>query len=108
MVQNDEYKSLRPICDEVETIENCINGYNRDLVAPAFDYSRAALWTITVFNLVISILCYKKRYLVNYILYLESLQFMASLMIPSEEFSNRSNNFYIQRQSLRFLTYYCD
>ena len=109
MVQQDEYKSLMPICNGIETIDDdCIREYNSDLVAPAFDYSRAALWIITIFNLVICILCYKKRYLVNYILYLESIQFMVSLMIPSAMLSNRSNNFYIQRQSLRFLTYYCD
>ena len=129
MVAHEEYKGLLPICIEQCSVDNvkatsatstkaekvvaadqsqCIKDYNIEMVEPVYDACIVAIWTILLFSLLINILSYKWRNLTNLAFYLEGLQHMITLMIPSVEFQTMTSGNYALRQAIRFLFYYCD
>ena len=129
MTAHEEYKGLLPICREQCSIDDdiggtsasvinseevttdqsqCIKNYNIEMVEPAYDFCRVALWIIVLFSFLINILSYRWRSLINLAFYLEGVQHMVTVMIPSFEFQSMTSGYYALRLAIRFLFYYCD
>lgn len=99
-----------PLCEEVSSNdgEGCIKNYNVNLLEPIFDYLVITQWVVIILSVITCILSYKWRNLVNLIMYLDSIMMAVTVVIPSEEYAKYTNNYYVQRAGLSFLSFYCD